>query len=316
MHSPIDPVLEELRNRFADAVQRNTSEGLLFSGGLDSALVAAFSRDCTAISVGLDLYSEDMFYAKAVEKALKINLEPVTVSVEEALAVIPDVIGTLGSFDPALPNDVAVFIGLRHARDMNIKNVMTGDGSDEIFAGYGFMQEMEDLDYYLSRMYRSMQFSSNRIGRRLGLRITQPFLDEEFFAFGKALDTDCKIRKENGAVWGKWILRKAFEDTLPKEILWQSKRPLEYGSGMIRLRGIITGMVTDEDFERGKREYTVKFWNKEHFYYYRIYRDVVGEIPEPREGEKACACCGAGIPRGAFHCRICGDVTEWKNEKK
>jgi len=288
----------------------------LFSGGLDSALVAAFSRDCTAISVGLDSYGEDRFYAKAVEKTLKINLEPVTVSVDEALEVIPDVIRALKSFDPALPNDVAVFIGLRHARDMNVKTVMTGDGSDEIFAGYGFMQEMDDLDCYLSRMYRSMQFSSNRIGRRLGLRIAQPFLDEEFFAFGKALDRDCKIRKEDGVVWGKWILRKAFERTLPKEIVWQSKRPLESGSGMSRLRGIITGMVTDEDFERGKRDYRVKFWNKEHFYYYRTYRDVVGDIPEPRDGEKACACCGAGMDRNGFHCRICGNVTEWKKGMK
>lgn len=306
--------MAELKRLFKAAVERNRGEGILFSGGLDSALVASCSRKSRAISIGLNGRSEDEFYARAVARFLNLDHRYVDVSTNEALAAIPEVIRILKSFDPAVPNDVAVYLGLKHAGEMNIQTMMTGDGSDEIFAGYSFMLEMKDLDQYLARMHSSMRFSSNRIGDELGIDIRQPFLDDEFLQFGRDVDLKYKIRNEKGKLWGKWILRKAFEGVLPKEILWQSKRPLESGSGMFRLRDVVTSIVSDREFEEGKKVYPVRFWNKEHFYYYLVYREVVGEIPPPTDGQKQCRCCGGGMAPDAFHCRICGDVTEWRGK--
>lgn len=308
-------IFRELKRRFTEAVSRNQAEGILFSGGLDSALVAAYSKNCKAISIGLESYGEDRYYADEVAKYLKLDHYHRTVKTEEAIAAIPEVIKTLRSFDPAIPNDVTACLGLKCAKDMGIKSMMTGDGSDELFLGYNFMLKKKDLRKYLDRMYRTMRFSSNKIGENLGIDIKQPFLDKEFMDFSRGIDVDLKIRRENGQTWGKWILRKAFEDVMPQEILWQSKRPLEVGSGMTKLRNIIESRVTDEEFEAGKRSFPIKFRNKEHFYYYRIYRDVVGEVPAPKKDEKTCKCCGAGMNQSACHCKICGDVTEWKEVK-
>ena len=312
MHRDEDFLIYELKRRFAEAVSRNRAEGILFSGGLDSALVAAHSKNCKAISVGLESYGEDQYYAGEVARSLNLDHYHKTVKIEEAIAVIPEVIKILESFDPAIPNDVTACLGLRCAKDMDISSMMTGDGSDEIFAGYDFMLKRADLEEYMARMHSVMQFSSNKIGEALEIDIKQPFLDKEFIDFSRGIDLSLKIRKENGKTWGKWILRKAFEGVLPQEILWQTKRPLEYGSGMTELRKVIESMIPDEEFEEGKKKYPIKFWNKEHFYYYRIYREVVGEIPLPKEEEKTCRCCGAGMYQSAFHCKICGDVTEWK----
>ncbi|HEU19681.1 MAG TPA: hypothetical protein ENO00_09980 [Deltaproteobacteria bacterium] len=306
-------LMKELKKRFEEAVDRNRGDGILFSGGLDSALVASCSRNSRAVSIGLNPRSEDQFYAGAVARYLNLDHQYIDVSTNEALAAVPEVIRALRSFDPAVPNDVAVYLGLKYAKDMNIQTMMTGDGSDEIFAGYSFMMEIKELDQYLSRMHSSMQFNSNRIGRELGIAIKQPFLDNEFMKFGRDIDLQYKIRNEKGKIWGKWILRKAFDGVLPKEILWQSKRPLESGSGMSRLRDVITSIVSDLEFEEGKKVYPVRFWNKEHFYYYCIYREVVGNIPPPKDGQKRCVCCGGGMAPDAYHCRICGDVTEWRS---
>ena len=308
-------LFHELKKRFTEAVSRNRAEGILFSGGLDSALVAAYSKNCKAISIGLESYGEDRYYADEVAKFLKLDHYHKTVKIEEAVAAIPEVIKILKSFDPAVPNDVTAYFGLKCAKDIGIRNMMTGDGSDEIFAGYDFMLRIEDLEGYLNRMYFAMQFSSNKIGDALGIDIRQPFLDSEFMDFGQGIDLDLKIRKENGRTWGKWILRKAFEGVLPQEVLWQSKRPLEYGSGMTEIRKVVESKVSDEEFEKGKRDFPIRFWNKEHFYYYRIYREVVGEIPAPEKGQKICECCGAGIALDAFHCKICGGISEWKEIK-
>jgi len=301
----------ELKERFSAAVARNRGEGILFSGGLDSALVAACAGKCAAISVHLCSYGEDRRYTSKGAAFLELDHHPVTVTVEEALAALPEVIRIRRSFDPALPNDVTVYLGIRRAKEIGIQNMMTGDGSDELFAGYDFMRGMPDLAGYLNRMHATMSFSSNEIGHALGVAIRQPFLDPSFVDFSHAIDLSLKIREEGGVHWGKWILRKAFEGVLPPEILWQDKRPVEYGSGMTHLRGIIESLVSDEEFEEGKRACPVRFWNREHWYYYRLYRDVVGAIPVPGEGEIACECCGAGMPRGALHCGICGDVVQW-----
>jgi len=305
-------LFHELKRRFIEAVSRNRAEGILFSGGLDSALVAAHSKNSTAVSIGLESYGEDRYYAGEVARFLKLDHYHKTVKIEEAIAAIPEVITILKSFDPAVPNDVTAYLGIKYAKDMGIGSMMTGDGSDEIFAGYDFMLEKKDLQGYLDRMHSDMRFSSNKIGETLGVDIKQPFLDKKFMDFSRGIDLDLKIRKENGQTWGKWILRKAFEGVLPQEILWQKKRPLEYGSGMTELRKVVESRVSDEEFEEGKKRFPVKFWNREHFYYYRIYREVVGGIPVPQKEEKICECCGAGMNQSAFHCKVCGGVTEWK----
>ena len=305
-------LFSELKRRFAEAVKRNRVEGLLLSGGLDSSLAAAYAKDGKAVSIGLESYGEDRRYAAQVAEFLKIEYHHMTVGEEETINTIPEVIKILRSFDPAIPNDVTVYLGLRYAKDLGIGSVMTGDGGDEIFAGYDFMLKMKDLGRYMRRMHSTMQFSSNKIGEALGIHIKQPFLDKEFVRFSQKIPLNLKVREENGQTWGKWILRKAFEGVLPEEILWQSKRPLEYGSCMVEMRKVVAAKVSDEEFAEGKRRFPIKFWNKEHFYYYRIYSQVVGETPAPKRGQKSCGCCGTGMEQGAFHCHVCGDVTEWR----
>lgn len=124
--------------------------------------------------------------------------------------------------------------------------------------------------------------------------------------FALKIPIEFKIRRDRGRIWGKWILRKAYEGWLPPKIVWQDKRPMELGSGMTLLRAIIGDLVSTEEFEKGKKESRIKFLNKEHFYYYKVYQEVVGAIPKPQGEEKMCPGCGTGMKINSFHCRICG----------
>ena len=136
----------------------------------------------------------------------------------------------------------------------------------------------------------------------------QPYLDEHVVDFSLTVPKDLKIREEDGQVWGKWCLRKAFEPFLPPEFIWQAKRPLEKGSGMTNLRIIIAERITDSEFAEKQKHYPVKFLCKEHLYFYELYREEVGDIPPPREGDDRCPGCGGGLPRRKKHCSICGTV--------
>ena len=300
--------MSDIKQRLEQALERNRGEAILVSGGIDSGLLAYLSPHVKGVTVSLDGKGEDLRYVSILKETLHLDVTHVKVEVHEALSAVGEVIKILRSFDPALPNDLAVYFGMREAKRLGIKSIMTGDGGDELFGGYSYMQDIEDLDGYIRKISRSMSFSSNRLGEHFGLEVKQPYLDQDFIEFALSLGSDLKIREEKGKTWGKWVLRKAFEPFLPSEFIWQDKRPLEVGSGMSLLRRLIAEKITDEEFEEKKRAYPVKFLCKEHLFFYEIFQQEVGEIPRPGEGEDSCPGCGGGIPHGKGHCRICGWV--------
>ncbi|MBI4844897.1 MAG: hypothetical protein HY810_00200 [Candidatus Omnitrophica bacterium] len=285
------------------------SQGVIFSGGLDSSIAAFLYKGAKLINVSLENYSSDLMYAAAVEKYLNTKVDYVRVSVDEALEKIPEVIRILKSFDPALPNDLAAYFAIARAKGSGIKSIATGDGADELFGGYGFMQQIKGLKAYIRRISQSMFFSSNVFAEHFNLEIRQPFIRKEMISLANEdTDTCFKIRQEKGALFGKWILRKAFEGFLPDEIIWQSKRPLEFGSGMTKMREIISEKISDDDFEKKTKDYGIKFITKDHLYYYEIYRGIFGAVPKPQSYESICPGCKTGIEEKPHHCRVCGWV--------
>ncbi|MCK4463611.1 MAG: asparagine synthase C-terminal domain-containing protein [Candidatus Omnitrophica bacterium] len=291
-------IILELKRELVGAVQRNRADGLLLSGGLDSSILASINSNTKAITINFKSYGEDIKYSTSVAKILNMEHYQKSVDIDEAIEAIPEVIKTLKTFDPAIPNDLIVYFGLKLAKKLGIDEVMTGDGADEFFAGYSFMQDIDALDDYIKNLSHCIRFSSNELGKFLNIPILQPYLDNEVINLCVKIKKDFKIKKEGNRIWGKWILRKAFEDILPKEIIWQNKRSLEYGSGMTKIRDIISSKVFDNEFEEVTNSGNpIKFMNKEHFYYYRIYKDVVGEIPKAKQKEKECPGCGAEIKR-------------------
>ncbi len=295
-----------LRYLLSEAVRQKPYDGLLFSGGLDTSVIAALNPKVVAVTISLKGNAEDIYYSNLLVKEFGFKHVHYAVDIDEALSAIPDVIRILGSFDPAIPNDLAVYFGLKKAKELGITAIATGDASDELFGGYSFMQEVDDLEGYIRRIAKTMVYSSNDIAGFFGLKIAQPFTDKNVVDFALGLPREMKIREVNGQIWGKWIVRKAFEDILPKEVAWQSKRPLEFGSGMTRLREVISRKISDDEFKEKQQAYPVKFLNKEHLYYYEIFRKVVGTIPAPKDTEKLCLGCGTGLEIDVFHCKICG----------
>jgi asparagine synthase (glutamine-hydrolysing) len=296
-------ICEQLRSKLKEAVEKSRADGILLSGGLDTSILAFVARPSIGFTVALKgSLASDLVYSEKIAKLLGIQHKKMEFATEEALATLPEVIGMLKTFDLALPNDLAIYFALKLARESGISSVMTGDGADELFAGYSYMAELppRDLGRYIRRLSKNWHFSANELGRALGIEIRQPFLDGDFVRFALAISPELKV--QDGV--GKYILRKSFEDLIPPEIVWRRKEPIEYGSGSTKLHEIINSMVTDEEFQSARKKIDIKFIDKEHFFYWRIYNEVVGEIPKARADEISCPCCGAGM--GMYHCCTCG----------
>lgn len=313
----IEEVCIKLRSLLKEAVLRNMSEGILLSGGLDTSIIAYLASDLNklkALTVAFDAtLAPDIEYAKLIAKKLNLDHTIYLFDKNELFNSIPIVIKTLRSFDPMeIRNSTSIFIALKLAKEKGIKSVMTGDGSDELFAGYSFLFELnkEQLDDKLSKIWENMFFSSIPLGKALNVDVKIPFLDEKIKSYAMNLDSRYKIRREGNQTWGKWILRRAFNGLLPEAIVWRVKMPIEYGSGTNILTSLLEKEINDFEFEEKKKRYMeedkVIIRNKEQLWYYEIYRSIIGTPRKANHNGKSCPFCNSDVNYYAKYCKVCG----------
>lgn len=310
-------VLHNLRRLLENAVKNNLTEGILLSGGLDTSVLAVAASkfaSLKAITVALQgAPAPDIKYATIVANKLKLKHIVYYFDMDELYDAIKNVVKIVRSFDPMeVRNSVAIYVGLRIAKENKVNTVMTGDGSDELFAGYSFLFSLEKkrLDLELQKLWDVMSFSSVPLGKTLGVEVKLPYLDQSFKSYAMKLDSGYKIRSEKGRVWGKWILRKAFENFLPKQITWREKVPIEQGSGTTILPDFFKKEISDEEFYNKRIKYLsddgVTIRNKEQLFYYEVYRSEIG-VPHPTSIKgKICPYCHSNVPEKATYCRTCG----------
>lgn len=152
---------------------------------------------------------------------------------------LPRVINKLEPYDSSLVRcAVPCYFPCKAAAE-HVTVVLTGEGADEIFAGYQYMKNYP-LDKLNQEGHRCIDSLHNinlqradRMGILFSLELRVPFLDEEMLALAQLIPPERKIREIDGAKIEKWILRKAFEGTgyLPDEILRRYKVQYTQGAG-------------------------------------------------------------------------------------
>lgn len=136
-----DELLAALERATARRVQADVPAGLLFSGGLDSAVVAVTALEHAELPGFCVGFSEARFdeSLRAAEhaRALGLELDIVRVDDEALAAELPATIRAI-ELAPINAHCVARYLLARHVRSCGVKVVLGGEGSDELFAGYPF----------------------------------------------------------------------------------------------------------------------------------------------------------------------------------
>ena len=221
--------------------------GILFSGGVDSSLVAVLSTrylpDVKLITVGFE-GSNDVEWAVTAAGllGLKNNLHIKIIDLKEMESIIPRIIEILRTTDPmTISLGLPLYIACAEAKKNNIDLLLAGQGADELFGGYQRYREIslsgmdvlqDAITADVERLPERDIKRDNTIASVAGVELAAPYLDPEVIEFGLSIPPELKVREINGELVGKYILRKAAETLIPGEIAWRNKKALQYGSGV------------------------------------------------------------------------------------
>ena len=288
---------------------------IAFSGGLDSSILGQIKKDqdLNALTIiAKDFIGTDLSYSQIIGKHIGIPLELKYVSIDEMLDAIKGTIKILKNFnDIEIRNSIVSYIYLNALKKKNITKIITGDGADEIFAGYNFLvkKDHDELQKELKRMKKIMHFTSQKIANELGISIQMPFVDENIINAVETLPISLLINQKNDKKFGKWILRKAFENDLPSSVIWRKKIAMQDGSGTASLTKLFDSIITDDIFEEKTKKIksgdNVTIRTKESLHYYELYKENF-RIPDCQDRKNLCSDCNAEIVSNSKFCRMCG----------
>ncbi len=311
----LDESFKEIYKLLESSTSKCTSNTLALSGGLDSAILAYFLKDKTpnAITViAKDFLASDLTYSQIVSNSFGLKLNLSHVSTEDIMDGLEETIKILKNFnDIEIRNSVVIFLTLKQLKETGENSIINGDGADELFAGYQFLlsKSEDEVKNELDRILKIMHFPSQIIGKELGIKIESPFLSENIIEYSKSLPIKQKINSHDGKLYGKWILRKAFEEKIPKSIVWRQKSPMQDGSGTSGLTDFFETYIPDKFFEEKKNEFKqnddVIIRSKESLHYYQLYRKYF-KIQINENHEKKCKFCKYSVDLDSKFCRMCG----------
>jgi asparagine synthase (glutamine-hydrolysing) len=225
-----------LEEAVAKRVDTDLPVGVIFSGGLDSAAVlrlAVERHPCvTAYTAGFE-DAEDLAVARRYCAELGVEHVVTVLDLDLLVERLPRVIVQSELFETVDVMDASVSsLAFEAAARRGLKVVLTGDGSDELLAGYDLFRRHPDpqalLDYRLGNLYRTDLQRVDRMSMAYGVEARVPFLDRRLVELAYSAPLRLKLR--DGVE--KWLLRAAVDDLLPEYVAWRPKSRMAEGSGL------------------------------------------------------------------------------------
>jgi len=295
---------EDIRQALRAAVKRQLMSdvpyGVLLSGGLDSSVISAVAERYSemriednsqtkaywprlhSFAVGLK-GAPDLAKAKLVADHIGTVHHEINYTIQEGLDALRDVIYFIETYDvTTVRASTPMYLLARVIKSMGIKMVLSGEGADEIFGGYLYFHKAPDAKAFheetvrkLSKLHLYDCLRANKSLSAWGVEGRVPFLDKEFLDV--AMRTNPQAKMCPGKTMEKRIVREAFSDMLPEEIVWRQKEQFSDGVGyswIDTLKKITAEAVTDEQMAHAAERFPINPpKNKEEYYYRSIFAE-------------------------------------------
>ncbi|MBN8215868.1 MAG: asparagine synthetase B [Spirochaetes bacterium] len=257
--------------------------GVYLSGGLDSSLVAALMRphvvNLHTFTAGME-GAPDLEAARVVAKNLGTQHHELIYTAAEVRDALPEVIGALESFDAPLVRSAVPMYFVSRLAAQHVKVVLSGEGADEIFAGYPYLERLqggpalkEELAGMVERLQDTNLQRADRMSMAFGLEARVPFLDQALVRLASRLPAEWLEPRPDRPE--KWILREACRGLLPPEIMERKKMKFSEGAGSASVAAELARRSISPAVFQAEREvaHNLMLRSVEELYYYRIWRE-------------------------------------------
>lgn len=301
--NPVD--ISDLKRSLEAAVQRQLMSdvpyGVLLSGGLDSSIISAIAKKYAAKRIENDSKTDawwpqlhsfavglkgapDLKAAKKVADYIGTVHHEINYTVQEGLDAIRNVIYYIETYDvTTVRASTPMYLLARVIKSMGIKMVLSGEGADEVFGGYLYFHKAPDAKAFheetvrkIGKLYLYDCLRANKSLSAWGVEGRVPFLDKEFLDVAMRLNPEAKMSP--GKVIEKKILREAFSDMLPDEVVWRQKEQFSDGVGyswIDSLKQLTSNLVSDEEMAHASEKFPVQTpMNKEEYYYRSVFEEL------------------------------------------
>ena len=326
----------DVRESLIAAVKRQLMSdvpyGVLLSGGLDSSVISAIAARFSehriednsqtraywprlhSFAVGLK-GAPDLVNARLVADYIGTVHHEIHYTIQEGLDVIRDVIYFTETYDvTTVRASTPMYLLARVIKSMGIKMVLSGEGADEVFGGYLYFHKApsarafhEETVRKLSKLHYYDCLRANKSLSAWGVEGRVPFLDKEFLDVAMNINPQTKMCGIDPSSDGqkrfiieKKIVREAFSDMLPREIVWRQKEQFSDGVGYAwidTLKKITSEAVTDEQMAHARERFPINPpLNKEEYYYRSIFEEFFPSESAARSvNQEASVACSTSV---------------------
>jgi asparagine synthase (glutamine-hydrolysing) len=237
--------------------------GIIFSGGIDSVLVAWLAKDLVKEVICYNagtLDSSDILFADKVAKELQLTLKVNVITKRSTQEMLPKIIHAIEERD-ALQVEVAlpIYSAMALAKKDNVKVVFSGQGTDEIFGGYSWYPSIVAKEGYSSLrnhmiedlflLYKETLEREDKTTMAHGIEMREPYLDKQVIKTAFDINPKLNVRGPNDQL-GKYVHRKLADELgIPKEIAYRNKAAAQHGSG---IHFIIDEIARENNFNESR----------------------------------------------------------------
>jgi asparagine synthase (glutamine-hydrolysing) len=245
----VESLVSLLSRVLAKMIAGELRVGILFSGGLDSSILAKLSKDlgakCTLYCAGASS-SRDISNARRMSSALDIKLVEKEIGYEEVAGHLQNVVKLIESTDMIrVSTSLPIFFAVMESAKNGERVMLHGQGADELYGGYeryestlaragyaatctGMLADVEKLGDVIPQL--------DQIGNSASVEMLAPFLDASFLRFSLGIPVQLKLHKDGLRVTRKYILGQvASRIGVPHDLLPSRKVAVQFGSGVARI---------------------------------------------------------------------------------